>query len=217
MTWATLWRAFPSPLIYPQSNCLRSAKRQRWRVGHDHGPLTLVEFRPLPTPRQTLLRPLVLSADSPALLPGGTPPPLLHPWPCFVFLHTLTTSPHPVLPYFIFCLLPLESKVHDGKDFFFFFNLLVHPHQLEQSRALSTHSDHICLMNEFFVENKSLKISHFPEREVIRIYPSLHASKPDFEAQTFFPVFTLQIKKTLLIGSERKEAVPGGRALQMTL
>lgn len=69
----------------------------------------------------------------------------------------------------------------------------------------------------FFVENKSLKISHFPEREVIRIYPSLHASKPDFEAQTFFPVFTLQIKKTLLIGSERKEAVPGGRVLQMTL
>ena len=106
--------------------------------------------------------------------------------------------------------------MHDGKDFFFF-NLLVHPHHLEQSQAPSTRSDHICLMNEFFVENESLKISHFPKREVIRIYPSFHASEPDFEPQTFFLVFMLQIKKTLLIGSERKEAVPAGRALQMTL
>ena len=48
---------------------------------------------------------------------------------------------------------------------FFFFNLLLHPHHLEQSWAPSMHSDHICLMNEFFVENEILKISHFPERE----------------------------------------------------
>ena len=122
---------------------------------------------------QTLLPSLVLSADSLALLPWGTPPPLPHPLPCFVFLRTLTASPHPILPYFIVCLFPLEGKVHDGKDFFFFFNLLVHPHHLEQSQAPSMRSDHICLMSEFFVENESLKISHFPKREVIRIYPSL--------------------------------------------
>ena len=124
-------------------------------------PLTRVEFRPLPAPSR-LCSPLLFSVDSPALLPGGTPAALpLHYPAVSSFIH----SPPPyTLPYFIFCLPPLEVKVHAGKDFFFS-NLLLHPHHLEQSRAPSMHSDHVCLMNEFFVENEILKISHFPERE----------------------------------------------------
>ena len=93
-----IWRAFCSPLIYPQSTCLRLAKRQRWRAGRDHGPLTRVEFRPLPAPGR-LCSPLLFSVDSPALLPGGTPAPLpLHCPAVSSFIH----SPPPyTLPYFL--------------------------------------------------------------------------------------------------------------------
>lgn len=145
--------AFPQSLNLPPSNCLRSAKRRRWPGVQ---PMTLGRSRwwvqaPPHTPANSAPRLLVL-CRLPALLPGRTRFSIHDP-ALFSFIHS---PPPPHTLYFLIlfsCLLPLEGIVHDGKDFFF--NLLVHPHQLEQSRALA-HSDHICLMNSFFVENKKL-------------------------------------------------------------
>lgn len=173
ITQATLWRAFCSPLIYPQSKCLRSAKSQRWRVGCDSGPATLVEFRPLLTPGR-LCSPLLFSVQTPWPSFHGEHHHLF-PIACPALFSFVHSPPHHT-PYFLI-LFSVSShwkvRCMMARIFFFFFNLLVQPHHLEQSQAPSMRSDHICLMSEFFVENESLKISHFPKREVIRIYPSL--------------------------------------------